>query len=275
MEEIYEYEVAFSFAGEDREYVEKVAIFLKKQKITVFYDYFEEENLWGKNLVAYLEEIYTHKSKYCVIFISKYYAQNEWTCYESASAMVRMLENNVKQKEYLLPVKFDETKVAGILGTIGFVDGRKKTPEELGNLIIKKLYGKSKIKNVSLTIEGFKEYLVKDLTTGFPCHWDLTYKETEHEIKFKYSFQNFDYFLNIILEKDENILTINGEYTDVFFDTHTFTPSAKIIFNIDDKIIANGEIINFDFFNHMYSSVLSPFEIIEQIKNEVLKKGGV
>ena len=75
MNEVYKYDVAFSFAGEDREYVEKVALFLKKKNIAVFYDYFEEENLWGKNLITYLEDIYTNQSKYCVIFISQYYAQ--------------------------------------------------------------------------------------------------------------------------------------------------------------------------------------------------------
>ena len=30
---------------------------LKKKNIAVFYDYFEEETLWGKNLISYLEEI--------------------------------------------------------------------------------------------------------------------------------------------------------------------------------------------------------------------------
>ena len=64
MDETYKYDVALSFAGEDRKYVEEVALFLKKKNIAVFYDYFEEETLWGKNLISYLEEIYTHKSKY-------------------------------------------------------------------------------------------------------------------------------------------------------------------------------------------------------------------
>ena len=54
--------------------------------------------------------------------------------------MVRLLDSNMKQKEYLLPVKFDETKVSGVLSTIGVIDGKKKTPDELGNLIIKKLH---------------------------------------------------------------------------------------------------------------------------------------
>ncbi len=40
------YDVALSFAGEDRDYVEEVATILKSFKVRVFYDKFEETNLW-------------------------------------------------------------------------------------------------------------------------------------------------------------------------------------------------------------------------------------
>ena len=43
----YKYEVTLSFAGEDREYVEEVAKVLKENNVSVFYDKFEEVNLWG------------------------------------------------------------------------------------------------------------------------------------------------------------------------------------------------------------------------------------
>ena len=50
----YEYDVALSFAGENRAYVEAVANSLKNRGISVFYDLFEEANLWGKNLYFFL-----------------------------------------------------------------------------------------------------------------------------------------------------------------------------------------------------------------------------
>lgn len=274
MKEIYEYEVAFSFADEDRKYVEQVATFLKEKKVTVFYDNFEEEKLWGKNLVSYLEGIYNYKSKYCIIFISQFYVQKQWTCFESSSAMARMLENNVMKKEYILPVRFDETKVPGILSTLGYVDGRKKTPEQLGDLIIKKIYGNSESKDFILTIHTFMDLLVEHLITEFPDYWNLTHKESEKDIHITYSFQNYEYYLKIILENSGNLL-IFGEYTDVFFDTHTHIPSAKIILNIEEDTISSGEIINYDFFDYMYTGRLSPFEIIKEIKKEILKKGGI
>jgi len=44
----FEYDVALSFAGEDRVYVEKVAKYLKEKGIKVFYDDYEKTGLWGK-----------------------------------------------------------------------------------------------------------------------------------------------------------------------------------------------------------------------------------
>lgn len=275
MNETYEYDIAFSFAGEDREYVEQVALFLKKKNIAVFYDYFEEENLWGKNLISYLEEIYTHKSKYCVIFISQYYIQKEWTSYESAAAMVRMLDSNLKQKEYLLPVKFDETKVSGVLSTIGFIDGRRKRPDELGKLIIKKLHTDDLEDTELISLETLKNNLITFLGKQFPPNWIINYEETERYIRFHYTYHDFLYFLEFVFPIEENVLLLNGGYTDLFFDTHTFMPSTKIILNFVDKFIASGQIVNLDFFDDVHTYVLPISEIIEEIKKELLKKGGV
>lgn len=275
MGETYKYDVALSFAGEDRKYVEEVAMFLKKKNIAVFYDYFEEENLWGKNLISYLEEIYTYKSKYCVIFISQYYVKKEWTCYESAAAMVRLLDSNMKQKEYLLPVKFDETKVSGVLSTIGFIDGKKKTPDELGNLIINKLHA-SDLKNSELmSIELFKNNLITALTRDFPPYWVINCEETEQNIRFQYTYHDFLYYLECLFQMDEKVLLLNGGYTDLFFDTHTFIPSAKITLNFENQLISDGKIVNFDFFDDIHTCIFPIAEISGQIKKELLKKGGL
>lgn len=41
------FDIALSFAGEDRNYVDQVAALLKQKGISLFYDLFEEANLWG------------------------------------------------------------------------------------------------------------------------------------------------------------------------------------------------------------------------------------
>ncbi len=46
----YKYEVAISFAGEERSFAEAVAEGLRKHGVAVFYDNYEPEQLWGEDL---------------------------------------------------------------------------------------------------------------------------------------------------------------------------------------------------------------------------------
>lgn len=130
------FEVVFSFAGEDRDYVEKVASFLVGRGIRVFYDRYEEVTLWGKDLAVHLDKVYRGKARYCVMFISQHYATKLWPSHERRSALARALE---EKQEYILPVRFDRTEIPGLQPTIGYVDLTRKTPEELGDMIIAKL----------------------------------------------------------------------------------------------------------------------------------------
>jgi len=82
----YEFDIALSFAGEDRYYVEIVAKELKNNKIKVFYDKYNKIDMWGKNLHDHLAEVYSKKALFCIIFISEYYAQKVWTNHERRSA---------------------------------------------------------------------------------------------------------------------------------------------------------------------------------------------
>lgn len=67
---MYTYDVALSFAGEDRDIVREIAKKLKRKKLKVFYDEFEESNLLGKDLYQYLHYIYKEAAISCVVFIS-------------------------------------------------------------------------------------------------------------------------------------------------------------------------------------------------------------
>ncbi len=52
MERITKYDIALSFAGENREYVDMVARLLKEKGISVFYDSFEKANMWGEGFIS-------------------------------------------------------------------------------------------------------------------------------------------------------------------------------------------------------------------------------
>lgn len=136
LESNIDYDVAISFAGEDRAYVQKVVNCLKKSGVRVFYDKDKEVDLWGKNLYEYLDLIYRIKAKYCVIFLSEDYRKKAWTSHERQSAQVHAF---FSKQEYILPVRLDDTEIPGISELVGYVDARKKTPAQLCKMIKDKL----------------------------------------------------------------------------------------------------------------------------------------
>ena len=132
----FEYDVGLSFAGEQRDYVKQVARALTSRGIRTFYDDYEQGTLWGKDLYAHLSEIYQYKCRYCVIFVSKEYAAKVWPSRELQSAQARALE---EKEEYILPARFDDTAVPGLLDTVRYIDLNEKTPDQLAILILEKL----------------------------------------------------------------------------------------------------------------------------------------
>jgi hypothetical protein len=130
------YEVVLSFAGEDRAYVFEVAKILKQNDIAMFYDDYEEVSLWGKNLTEHLHKVYGGSARYCVMFISQFYAEKVWPTHERRSAFEKAIRS---KEEYILPARFDDTEIPGLHKDISYIDLRRKTPELFANLIIKKL----------------------------------------------------------------------------------------------------------------------------------------
>ena len=129
------FDVCLSFAGEDREYVSDVANILNERGVSVFYDKFHETYLWGKDLYAHFSDIYQNQASYCVMFISKYY-KKPWTEHERKNAQARVL---FKDEDYILPARFDDTEIPGILPTTGYIDLRSHTASEFAEIIIEKI----------------------------------------------------------------------------------------------------------------------------------------
>ena len=137
----YDYDIALSFAGENRDYVEEVAQTLKVYGVRVFYDKFEEHTLWGKNLIDYLQDIYKNKAKYTVMFISEYYAKKVWTTHERKSMQERAYRES---EEYILPARFDNTEIPGLYSTVSYIDLSFKTPYEFTKVILQKINWQTK-----------------------------------------------------------------------------------------------------------------------------------
>lgn len=132
----HEYDLAISFAGEDRQVAEQIADKLKVSGFNVFYDRYEQAILWGKDLYSHLTDVYKKKANYCLMIISKNYANKQWTNHERMVAQARAFSQS---KEYILPLKLDDTEIPGLNETIGYVDYRKVELDEIVNMLKFKL----------------------------------------------------------------------------------------------------------------------------------------
>ena len=129
-----EYDVALSFAGEDRTEVDRVADALMNRNIRVFR--YEEADSWGKDLYEYLAEVYGKKAHFCLLFLSAAYAAKPWTIHERRHAQARAFSEN---REYILPVRLDDTEIPGIPKTIAYLDLRQLKPQDVADAVAKKL----------------------------------------------------------------------------------------------------------------------------------------
>ncbi len=143
------YDVAISFAGENRDIAEKLANKLSEKQIKVFYDSFEQADLWGRNLYDYLSSVYSEKSKFCIMLLSKHYGSKLWTNLERRSAQARAFREN---REYILPIRIDDTKITGIHETVGYIDIHRHSIEEISR------YGDEKIENDLITPHNIIEF---------------------------------------------------------------------------------------------------------------------
>lgn len=131
-----DYDVALSYAGQDRAYVEQIAARLRQQGIRVFYDEYAAAELWGNDLYVLLDEVYRKRARFTVVFVSRYYASKPWTRHERQSAQARALTD---LGPYLLPVRLDDSELPGLRPTVGYIDARNTSVEQLVWLIEQKL----------------------------------------------------------------------------------------------------------------------------------------
>jgi TIR domain len=139
---MFEYDVAISFAGEQRPEAEAIANCLREAGINVFYDRYEKANLWGKDLYEHLSDIYQNKARYCLMLVSAAYAAKVWTTHERKNAQARALSQRL---EYILPVRFDETEIPGLPNTVGHLRFKEDGVQGICVHLLKKLSSSSEL----------------------------------------------------------------------------------------------------------------------------------
>ena len=117
-----EYDVAISFAGEDREIAEQIFLELTRRGYSVFYDHaFESEN-WGRDIAEVLGKTFGHRSRYCLMLVSRNYVNKAYPLLEKSHAQGRQLRDS--RSEYILQVRLEDVEVPGLPPTLWWVPFR-------------------------------------------------------------------------------------------------------------------------------------------------------
>lgn len=132
------FDVALSFPGEVRDYVELTAKSLVGElgKNAVFYDNNFKSQLARPSLDVLLQEIYGRRSRLLVIFLCEKYQEKNWCGVE-----FRAIRDVLFKREFekVMFVKMDDGKVDGVFQTDGFIDGRLHSAEELSKFVLERL----------------------------------------------------------------------------------------------------------------------------------------
>jgi hypothetical protein len=112
------FDIALSFAGEDRAYADALRDALEDLGHTVFYDMAEQHRFLGEDVEAYLGPIYASGSRYVVAILGEMYGRKRWTLFEASQYKDRIEQGGVIPiwSTKVPPEPFDVTRGIGGLG---------------------------------------------------------------------------------------------------------------------------------------------------------------
>jgi hypothetical protein len=136
--DLFEYDLALSFASEDRPLAEQFADLLARQNVKVFLDEYRpaDTDRWGKDILDHLVNLYARKARYCLLLVSQYYPLKTWTEAEQTSLRERALRD---PNEYILIIQADDSEVPGMAKAKGYKDLRRDSVENLVTWLDEKL----------------------------------------------------------------------------------------------------------------------------------------
>ena len=135
----YEFDVAVSFAGAQRDYVERFVEACDELGMTVFYDRRMTVRLWGRNLIHEFREVYGgERARYVVAFISADYLNGSYPLDELTAAVEQGLH---RRDGYVLPVTMGAVTIPRTLlsPAIGYLSADDLTPVEVAESLRERL----------------------------------------------------------------------------------------------------------------------------------------
>lgn len=130
------YDIAISFAGEQRNVAESIATRLDAAGYSVFYDLFEQAELWGRDLSISLGRVDSEEARFCLVVVSDDYVKKAWTNLERQNAISRFMRTH---DNYILCLKTDDASLPGLPDVIGYVTLSETTGNDVFELLLRKL----------------------------------------------------------------------------------------------------------------------------------------
>lgn len=132
------FRIAFSFAGEKRDFVEATARILAQHfgEDKILYDQFHEAEFAYANLAFDLPTLYKEEADLIVAVFCRDYEKKTWCGLEWRAIFSLIKENRSK---IILLSRFDLTDGRGLFELGGFIDLDQKTPEQFATLILQRL----------------------------------------------------------------------------------------------------------------------------------------
>lgn len=132
------FRIAFSFAGEKRDFVAKAAAILAVRfgEPAILYDKYHEAEFARYDLGIYLPKLYRDESDLVVAVLCPEYDQKPWTGWEWMAIHAQLTK---KEGSKILLSRFERAHVDGLFEGAAFVELDDKTPEQTATLILQRL----------------------------------------------------------------------------------------------------------------------------------------
>lgn len=132
------FRIAFSFAGEKREFVSQVADILAKKfgEAAILYDKFHEAEFGNWKLGLILQRLYHDQSEMIVVVVCPDYVKKDWCGLEWVAIHGMLMAG--KDREIML-CRFANAEVEGLHENAGFVELDDKPPAQAAERILERL----------------------------------------------------------------------------------------------------------------------------------------
>ncbi len=132
------FRIAFSFAGEKRDFVAQVAAILATRfgQTAILYDKYHEAEFARYDLGIHLPKLYRDESDLVVAVLCKEYDAKLWTGWEWMAIHAQLTKTEGAK---VMLSRFDHAAVDGIFENAGFIELDDKTPEQTATLILERL----------------------------------------------------------------------------------------------------------------------------------------